>query len=460
MSRLLPCSPLLLALLGAPSCTDAEPNPPRLYQVEDGLMRDSSGHALLLRGVNVSGEAKSAPDHLFDLTAADLDTLLSSGVNSVRLLAFWNAIAPDAPGVIDETYLAAFRQRVDLLAAAGLYVVVDMHQDLWGEPFAPHGAPAWACPEELTQGYEPQSPWWLNYTTPQVRGCFDRFWASPELQQAFIAAWIALASSVCHEELVLGFDLMNEPYPGSALVEAEWDNEVLLPFHLRVADAIDAVCPGRLHFIEPSAAYVLGMANPIRIPEGERHRLVYAGHFYPTAVHEPGTEGYDGDATALAREFDELFGPYLDSGVAVWIGEWGGITTNPGFSSYVDDAMTIFAARNVSTALWDYYRGEGGFAFLGPSGLPKPEFEAAYGTPTPTRLPGPPAVAFHPGERQVEATFRCVPGRGATLLLPDGDCACEAVPTSALGPFPQGPGFATATCMAEAEVSLTCSCPH
>lgn len=447
---------------GLMGCEEVSPGPPpRLYRVEEGLMRDREGHVLLLRGMNVSGVAKSTPDHLFDLGPGDVDELLGGGVNVVRLLTFWKAITPEGPGLVDEGYLAAFRAQVDLLAGAGIYVVVDMHQDLWGVPFAPHGAPGWACPEEITAGYEPTSPWWLNYTRPQVLGCFDHFWSSPsapQLQEAFTAAWVAVAQAVCSEELVLGFDLLNEPYPGSALFEAEWDNEVLLPFYLRVAEAVEAACPGRLMFIEPSAGYVLGMASPMEVPVDERHRLVYAGHFYPTAVHEPGETGYDGDATALEREVLDLFGPYLEQDVAVWIGEWGGITTNPGFEDYVSDVSAIFAAHNLSAAFWDYYQSDGGFAFLDGEGRRKPELRGGFGLPMPTRLPGAPEVTLSPENSRLTASFRCQVGREASVLLPAASCACASSPEGVLGPMADGPGFVAASCARNDPVTLSCHC--
>ena len=449
----------LASLSGGLLCAcDEAVTPPRLYRAEDGQMKDREGHVLLLRGMNLSGTAKTAEDHLMDLTADDVDRLLGSGVNVARLLTFWKAITPEQ-GQVDAAYLTAYQERVTRLTDAGLYVVVDMHQDVWGVPFASHGAPDWACPPELTEGYEPQSPWWLNYTTRQVRACFDHFWATPELQAAFTQAWVAVAAQVCSDERVLGFDLFNEPYPGTALFEPEWDNDVLLPFYLQLMDALEAVCPGRLYFLEPSAAYVLGLATPMRLPEAVRDRAVFAGHFYPTEVHEPGAEGYSGDATALEERVLDVFGFYLDDGVPVWNGEWGGITTNPNFEAYVRDVNTLFARHHISATLWDYYRSDGGFAFLDEDGQRKPVFDAVYGSPMPTRLPSPPAVEPDYGARQITLTFACVPGREVTLLLPAQGCDCTAAPSGALAGPLAGAGFVTTACATAQEVQLVCGCP-
>lgn len=458
---LLPLAPLLaLALpIGCQAPPRAAAPPDRRYGVTDGQMRDAQGHVLLFRGMNVSGAAKAAPDHLFPLTGTDVDRLLRSGVNQIRLLTFWNAITPDPPPAPpDGAYLTAYARQARRLADAGLYVVIDMHQDLWGVPFEPHGAPGWACPETITEGYTPQSPWWLNYTRPQVQGCFDHFWSSPDLQADFTAAWVTVASAVCDNDRVVGFDLFNEPYPGSALFESDWDNEVLLPFYERLMTAVESACPGRLFFLEPSAAYVLGVALPLEIPERLRDRVVYAGHFYPQAVHEPGAQGYDGDAEALETQALRGFGPYLDAGIPIWNGEWGGITTNPGFDRYVRDYQEWLTRRNASSALWDYGSSDGGFAFLDASGLPKPVFGTAFAAPALTRLPSPPHVTPDYAAHALSASFTCQPSRQVTVLLPTAACTCDATPSRALDAPLVGPGFSSAACRAAEPVVLACGC--
>lgn len=451
--------PLLLGLLGV-SCIDDgdDASPARLYYVQDGVMRDRDGHVLLLRSVNFSGQAKGTDDHLFPFTSGDIDTLLSSGINSVRMLTFWKGVTPDAPGEVDQGYVDAFVAQVDQLAAAGLYVVVDMHQDLWGVPFAAHGAPAWACPPSVTAGYESSGAWWTNYATPQVSGCFDLFWEDLSLQQDFIDAWTALASAVCHQERVVGFDLMNEPYPGSALFDETWDNAVLMPFYERVSDAIEVACPGRLYFVEHSAGFVIGWAEPLVVAEELRDRMVYAGHFYPQEIHESSGAGYDGDAAAMAQQVWRYVGTHVENSTAVWVGEYGGMTNSTSFDLYMRDLHTIYASHNISTALWDYYRSDGGFSLLDGAGALKPVFDAVYLTPMPTLLPSPPMQVPDWENRAITLDFDCVVGRSVTVLLPTDGCHCEATPSDALEPLGGDAGFVNGACLRDAPVTLDCGC--
>lgn len=450
---------LLLWILLVVSCTDGdEGSPAPLYSVQDGVMRDGDGNVLLLRSVNFSGQAKSTDDHLFPFTGADIDTLLASGINSVRLLTFWKAITPEGPGQVDQGYVDAFVAQVDQLAAAGLYVVVDMHQDLWGVPFAPHGAPEWACPPSITDGYESSGAWWTNYATPQVTGCFDLFWEDLSLQQDFIDAWTALAAAVCPQERVVGFDLMNEPYPGSALFDETWDNEVLMPFYERVTAAIDQVCPGRLHFVEHSAGFVIGWAEPLVVAEAFRDRMVYAGHFYPQEIHEPSGTGYDGDAQAMADRVWHYVGTHVENKTAVWVGEYGGMSNSTDFDLYLQDLHAIYASHNISTALWDYYRSDGGFALMSEAGTLKPEFDAVYLTPTPTLLPSPPVQVPDWENRAITLDFDCLVGRTVKVLLPTAGCACVAAPADALEPLGTEAGFVTGACLRDVPVTLGCGC--
>jgi hypothetical protein len=449
---------LLVVLWAAIGCgPGAGPEAPgRLYRVEGGAIRLRTGEAVYLRGINLSNTSKYIDGHLYPLADADLEVLAGGGFDSVRLLAFWEAVMPAEPGLLDQAYLDGYAEQVRRLAAAGLWVVVDMHQDLYGSPFSP-GAPPWSCPEEIRAGYEPLEPWWANYSSRQVMGCFDQFWASPGLRAELAAAWAALATAVCAEERVLGFDLLNEPWPASALGDPGFDNGPLLALYLQLSEAIEAACPGRLVFLEPSLGESLGLMDPLAPPPPLADHAVLAPHFYPREVHDPGG-AYAGDRDALAASLDARLGPLGAGGLPLWIGEWGGQPANEGFARYLEDAGGLYAERFAGSALYEYSAADGGFAFLDGAGARKPAYDTLVRTPVPALLPERP-TRFAPGfaTGTLELEVECVAGRRLEVTWPDGaPGSCRAVPEGRLSAFVREGRREKATCRAVGPVSVRC----
>ena len=105
------------------------------YHVCPGQLRDPDGRALVLRGVNLSGAQKQAPYIDAAFTEADYARLRDEwGMNAIRFIMPWAAIEP-TDGAWDEAYLDQLATRVGWAQDAGLAVILDMHQDVYGEGF-------------------------------------------------------------------------------------------------------------------------------------------------------------------------------------------------------------------------------------------------------------------------------------------------------------------------------------
>lgn len=190
-----------------------------------GYFYDEQGRQVILHGVNlVNKDAKSR--YTGEVSAEDFQKMRSWGFNCVRLGVIWDGLEPQ-PGQIDADYLKALDQRVGWAVDAGLYVILDMHQDLYSVLYS-DGAPEWAT---LTDGKEHISAGevWSDayFTSPAVQTALDNFWrnaSAPDgvgLQDHYARVWEVLARRFASLSQVIGLDLMNEPFPGSMAVDAQ-----------------------------------------------------------------------------------------------------------------------------------------------------------------------------------------------------------------------------------------------
>jgi len=395
--------PLLLVLA---ACAE----PPKLAQrgrwhVADGFLRDPDHRAAVLRGVNLSGEHKQRP-YLGFHQAADFDRVGTAwGFNALRFLIVWAAVEPSR-GQYDQSYLDEVARRLDWADEAGLAVVLDMHQDVYGEGFGGDGAPRWACDEALYAAHRPVTPWFANYSSPQVMACFDRLYTDPDTRGRFARAWREVAARLKHHPAVVGFDALNEPHWGSHDLFS-FELERLGPFYDEVVTAVRAEAPHWVAFLEPAASRNLGFASGLaRRGYGD---VVYAPHSYD-AQAEAGA-GFDpfrrsqvvGNIAALADEARRM-------GAALWIGEYGGVAGDPGIGAYMDAQYDGAAAASAGGAYWDYSRSSG-YGLLGPDGAEKPVLLETLVRPYPARIAGEPSsFAFDEDSRRFTLTYR--PDRG------------------------------------------------
>ena len=363
---------------------------PTGWRVSAGVLRAPDGRTAILRGVNLAGAHKQAPYFGFH-TAADFARVHDEwGMNAIRLLTTWAAIEPEV-GSFDEAYLDALGQRLDWARAAGLAVVLDMHQDVYGEGFGFDGAPRWTCDEQHYADFVPISPWFLNYQSPEVLACVDGFWAGGTAQEHYVEAWRRLAARFATHQAVVGFEPMNEPHWGSHPI-GSFEAEVLAPFYERVVAAVHELAPGWMPFLEPSASRNLGV--PTGLPTMSFGAFVYAPHAYDASAEQG--NGFD---EAHQAAFETRFGFLRDEasalGAALWIGEYGGTSSSPGITPYMDGAYDGAASVLAGTAYWAYDRDDGGYGLVAGDGSDKDELLDAVVRPYPQRIAGDPqAIAF------------------------------------------------------------------
>ncbi len=134
---------LALWLLGCTAEAPRQPLPLTPLAPDRTYLRDGHGRYVFLHGVNVSGSSKTparieggVPSYVgkpFALSEAHAHfaRIRSLGFNAVRLLVLWEAIEPVRRGEYDGAYLSYVREVVKAAGDEGLYVLLDMHQDMF-----------------------------------------------------------------------------------------------------------------------------------------------------------------------------------------------------------------------------------------------------------------------------------------------------------------------------------------
>ena len=216
---------------------------------------DGAGKPLLLHGINVVNKSK-AEGYTGGIERADFAAIRSWGMNCIRLGILWDGLEPQ-PGKIDEAYLDRIALIVGWAKAEGLYVLLDMHQDLFSVKFS-DGAPAWATLDE-GKPHTATAVWSdAYYASAAVQTALDHFWANspgPDgvgLQDHYARVWQRVAERFRDEPAVLGYDLMNEPFPGRDALRAQGVIFGRLAELLRARLGEKAPTPLKLMFMEGS----------------------------------------------------------------------------------------------------------------------------------------------------------------------------------------------------------------
>ena len=235
-SILLPVSVFLLLFLG--SCTGSGSGERAaaasgFIKVDGSKFRDAMDREMILNGINLIVK-DSSQGYTCAIPESDFDKVKEWGFNVVRLGIIWDGLEPE-PGVYNEEMFRCLDDRIRWASERGIYVLLDMHQDLYSVKFS-DGAPDWAT---LTDGQPHQTGavWSDAYLiSPAVQTAFDNFWKNTPasdgigIQDHYARLWRRIAERYADEPAVIGYDIMNEPFIGTqaqvffpAMVEAYMD---------------------------------------------------------------------------------------------------------------------------------------------------------------------------------------------------------------------------------------------
>ncbi len=314
---------------------------------EGRWLTDATGRVLLVHGVNLV--AKEPGETPADMGFADDDAewIVENGFDVVRLGTTAASIMP-TPGAVDTAYLDSFAETARMLTDHGLLVLVDLHQDGWGPTLGSDGFPGWMT---LTRGEENTgTPFPLYYiTNPAIQAAFQSFWDNDDgpngpLQDDAAEIWRALAGAVADNPGIIGYDLLNEPWPGfdwNGCITPEGcaaQDVALDAFHARMTGAVRSQDPDRLIFGEPYVLFNFGMG--------------------PTHVGLPGGDPQSGLSWHLYTEDPER-DPDVIAFAEDWAAQTGGALFNTEFGAISDpdgiDHLTGLLDSALSPWIWWAY---------------------------------------------------------------------------------------------------------
>ncbi|MDX1284299.1 MAG: cellulase family glycosylhydrolase [Draconibacterium sp.] len=180
---------------------------------------DSEGRQVLLNGINFISKNPNEK-YMPPQGVETFQQFRSWGFNCIRLGIIWDGLEPE-PGKYNEEYLIEIDKRIQWAADNGIYVFLDMHQDLYGAKYS-DGAPDWATLDEGQPHYS-GAVWSDSYLiSPAVQTAFDNFWKNTPaadgigIQDHYANLWKHIAKRYANNTTVIGYDIMNEPFMGTS----------------------------------------------------------------------------------------------------------------------------------------------------------------------------------------------------------------------------------------------------
>ena len=345
-------------------------NEDAFLSVEGNQLVDRSGQGVLLRGVGLGGwmnmenfitgypgneqaQRQAVTDVLGEDKAAlffdrflqyffeddDARYLRSLGMNLVRLPVNYRHFEDDMrPFEIREEGFAHLDRVIDLCARHELYTIIDLH----------------ALPGCQNQGWHSDNPTHRAF-----------FWDHKHFQDRVVHLWEVMAERYRGNPWVAGYNPINEP--------ADPKEQRLVPYYRRLYDAIRAVDPDHVLFLEGNR-YSLDF----HMFDEPWPNVVYTCHDYALPGFADGGP-YPGESRGEYVDRDVVEETFLtrtaymrDTGTPIWVGEFGPVYVGDAEADamryqVLRDQLDNYGRYGAHWAIWTYKDiGLQGLAYVKP----------------------------------------------------------------------------------------------
>ncbi len=342
--------------LAAGSASVAQASPKLPLSQAGRWITDASGRVVIVHGTNMVYKLPPYYPGAVGFRSDDAAFLQRIGFNAVRVGVIWKAVEP-RPGVFDDAYLGHIAATVRTLAQHGVLSLLDFHQDLFNERFQGEGAPDWAVQDGGLPN--PKLGFPGNYLgNPALEHALDQFFSNGAgpggrgLQDWFASAWAHVAARFRGSSSVLGYELFNEPFPGTNWEPClnpsgcpAFDAELTSLYH-RVAAAIRTADRRTLIWYEPNVIFNNGVATHVGALGDPR--AGFAFHDY--CLSEPQTHSPQGCDTFDDMVFSNALAHVGQTHEALMMTEYGSTTD----VAYLDDMVARADRDMVPWLEWSY----------------------------------------------------------------------------------------------------------
>lgn len=249
--------------------------------------------------------------------------------------------------------------------------LLDFHQDIYGPVFNSAGLPQWATLiDDLVPPPASDLGFPLEYfVNPVLHVAFDNFWSNAArpstggvgVQDRYAAAWAHVAGRFAGKSGVLGYELMNEPFPGSnwrACFPAgctDFEPRLLDAFNRKVSESIRNSDKTTIIFYEPSVTTALGPPSFLPPPAGTG--MAFSYHAYGCKNDTTCINSLNAGAPADSAYVNNQALAYgRQNSVALFATEWGAFTPLNSVNGDVPAAISQ-GARELDDAMmsWTYW---------------------------------------------------------------------------------------------------------